>query len=555
MPVMKCTLNGRKGWKFGASGKCHTGAGAKSKAGKQGRAIKAIDFSGVRNDQKDSFVMNVTRRRTQTNGNKKTKVLKKNPVWLHPIPVENEYNRHLQAYVKLWEESATKILIPNIQSLIEQRNVEVPVGSRADDWADDADRLMQSMRDSGVSFQFDALLTAKDIGDKTNAWNNTQWRKIVRSIFGVDMFQREPWLNAELNSFTKENVKLISKMTQGMLDDIDTLVQRGLKSGSSFSRIAKDIEGRFDVTKNRAKLIARDQVSKLNGNLTQLRQTEAGVDSYIWVDSDDSRVRTSHGPHGGNAGKIFKWASPPSTGHPGSAVQCRCYADPVFDALMEEVTGAEVVSSPAIRATEKTAAAQPETVKFVEMSDAQKALLEETSSQFFKKGVDKETFDAFHSYTHNGFKGVNKYLRNQLPKNFSDDDKKLIANKISLMKDAYKKDYSVYKGTSWRGIGFESSEGYDKFIGNMKKGLKDGVLFPEFISSSQSRSKAFGIFTNDREVSVHLEIKSKRGMFIGDSFGTGRELEVLFKPDSKFKIIDWVPETASNPIHITLEEI
>lgn len=41
MPVEDCTKNGKKGKRFGSSGKCYTGKGATSKAKKQGRAIKA----------------------------------------------------------------------------------------------------------------------------------------------------------------------------------------------------------------------------------------------------------------------------------------------------------------------------------------------------------------------------------------------------------------------------------------------------------------------------------------------------------------------------------
>jgi hypothetical protein len=40
MPVEKCTINGKSGWRWGKSGKCYTGPGAKAKAAKQGRAIK-----------------------------------------------------------------------------------------------------------------------------------------------------------------------------------------------------------------------------------------------------------------------------------------------------------------------------------------------------------------------------------------------------------------------------------------------------------------------------------------------------------------------------------
>lgn len=40
MPLMKCTNNGVSGWKYGESGHCYTGPGAKKKAIKQGQAIE-----------------------------------------------------------------------------------------------------------------------------------------------------------------------------------------------------------------------------------------------------------------------------------------------------------------------------------------------------------------------------------------------------------------------------------------------------------------------------------------------------------------------------------
>jgi len=41
MPVKKCKSGGKSGRKYGSSGKCYTGKGAKKKAGRQGKAIKA----------------------------------------------------------------------------------------------------------------------------------------------------------------------------------------------------------------------------------------------------------------------------------------------------------------------------------------------------------------------------------------------------------------------------------------------------------------------------------------------------------------------------------
>lgn len=41
MPVKRCSSGGKKGYKYGSKGRCYTGGGAKAKAKRQGRAIKA----------------------------------------------------------------------------------------------------------------------------------------------------------------------------------------------------------------------------------------------------------------------------------------------------------------------------------------------------------------------------------------------------------------------------------------------------------------------------------------------------------------------------------
>lgn len=81
------------------------------------------------------------------------------------------------------------------------------------------------------------------------------------------------------------------------------------------------------VGNTRARLIARDQVSKATGELNKLRQREVGVSRYRWT-SGDERVRPDHEA---NSGKVFEWSSPPSTGHPGEDVQCRCTAVAIVD--------------------------------------------------------------------------------------------------------------------------------------------------------------------------------------------------------------------------------
>lgn len=96
------------------------------------------------------------------------------------------------------------------------------------------------------------------------------------------------------------------------------------------------------ITDDRAKFIARDQTSKLTGNLNQARQQDNGIDEYEWMTAEDNRVvgtpggkypkgSRGHMNHYARQGKRFSWSDPPPDGHPGQAYNCRCYAKPVLN--------------------------------------------------------------------------------------------------------------------------------------------------------------------------------------------------------------------------------
>ena len=52
-----------------------------------------------------------------------------------------------------------------------------------------------------------------------------------------------------------------------------------------------------------------------------------GIDQYVWSTALDERVRHTHAV---NEGVVFRWDSPPGTGHPGYEIQCRCVANAII---------------------------------------------------------------------------------------------------------------------------------------------------------------------------------------------------------------------------------
>lgn len=78
-------------------------------------------------------------------------------------------------------------------------------------------------------------------------------------------------------------------MTTGTVSPI-----RLATKGRTPAAISNEIQRRFDVTKSKANLLARDQIGTLSADLTRTRQESAGVKEYIWRSSGDERVRACH---------------------------------------------------------------------------------------------------------------------------------------------------------------------------------------------------------------------------------------------------------------------
>lgn len=54
---------------------------------------------------------------------------------------------------------------------------------------------------------------------------------------------------------------------------------------------------------------------------------------YVWRTAGDDKVRSEHAV---NDGKVFAWDEPPSTGNPGEAFGCRCWAEPYKEDILQE---------------------------------------------------------------------------------------------------------------------------------------------------------------------------------------------------------------------------
>ncbi len=264
--------------------------------------------------------------------NKDKKRLKRPLRQLHPLNAQRAYTKDLREIVQLIRVAVDKLLISQLPNLL----ADVTKFSNRpfrDDVSDDTNAIFDKIKvflNTQVNAEQIAQLRALNI----DQFNAGQWRKQIMHMFGINIFTTEPWLKDHLDAWIGANVGLIKSLQDTALSRIHYQVQQGFMQGLRYEVISKNIQEQLGITERRANLIARDQTSKLNGQLTEFRQRDVGVNEYIWNTAHDERVRDSHRE---KQGKKFSWDNPPAdTGHPGEDYNCRCVALPIFSADLFE---------------------------------------------------------------------------------------------------------------------------------------------------------------------------------------------------------------------------
>jgi SPP1 gp7 family putative phage head morphogenesis protein len=258
--------------------------------------------------------------------------------WLFPRNAERDLQAKITQTVDVIQTLTKSMVFPALQRFTSEAS-----RMRGDAWSDDLDTLSRQLRlRIDMEAPDEKLVTAAASGS-VSAFNQREWRALVKQSIGIDLFTPEPWLRDELRSWSKETADLITTLEDDAVKQVSLWTNRGIRQGWRWEDIAKNIENRFDVSRNRARFIARDQTAKLNGELTQRRQTGTGVTHYFWRHSRDERVRGNPGglypnakpSHFAREGERFAWADAPEGGHPGFDYNCRCTAEPDLRGLLE----------------------------------------------------------------------------------------------------------------------------------------------------------------------------------------------------------------------------
>lgn len=245
--------------------------------------------------------------------------------------LELDYTRALLAIVDDMHTETVKALMP----LIEQSNIgdskRIVNDSLFSDFKSAFSKTANTVKAkvSGI-----AETLAKTVVSKQGQQSDGQLSAMIQQRTGIDFsgLMSDGALQEAVDEAVAANIALINSIPQQYIDKVEQAVMASLQAGTLNATLADDLLKIEGVTKSRAKLIARDQLGKINSRLSQIRQQSLGITHYFWSTSHDERVRDRHKRWDGDR---IAWDTPTIDGHPGQAIQCRCTAIPDLDFLME----------------------------------------------------------------------------------------------------------------------------------------------------------------------------------------------------------------------------
>lgn len=437
----------------------------------------------------------------KTSGKKPTKNITSRRAY--PFGVEKKYSRQLQRFFKPLTEYVENFLNQNMEPLLRGDGKDLHLDAipgdtfrnmiyNLENWLSvympDISELPEDRNNNVI------LAALGKTADEAMEFGNKEFAKMLDKGIHVNLPTSAKWWNDMKSSWAEDNYTLITSNAKNYVSKINTLTEQAIVNGMSPKKLKEEIyKATEGLTQKHCKLIARDQMGKLNGQITQAQMEEIGLDMYIWSTAFDDRVRDSHAAMEGllcrwddasvcsyDGGKT--WVDRPSDAvqlHPGQDIQCRCVGLAYYPELTAEIEGEPMEYIPAPETEESVS--DFETV--IDEINALKAVNNEDVKNIIPMGSKRDIEAARSIYEKQKKTGTEIYVEKMIDLSKIVSMQKLL-NRDKLL-DFVKYDKTKEKGDIIRAINYG-----DKYVlldGNhrvamaiLKKGkrLKIAVLNP-----------------------------------------------------------------------------
>lgn len=287
--------------------------------------------------------------------NKGKKSKKKYIKTAYPKGIENKYKTRLSLIYKPLIDYIKKFLSENNKELLRGDSSKIKLdaipGRTYRNMSSNMQRWFEELFPENPEEATYIYPSLNDIAEQLKDFEDIQFAKQFEKSINVSIKEQADWWDDMIDYWSNNNYQLIRSNASNFINKINVIVEQAITNGTSVrdlqELIQKATEGLSD---SKCRLLARDQIGKLQGLISQGQMTEVGLEMYIWSTSGDERVRDSHQEMEGllcrwddasvyseDGGKT--WIPRPSGAvdmHPGQDIQCRCVALAYFPEIEKQ---------------------------------------------------------------------------------------------------------------------------------------------------------------------------------------------------------------------------
>lgn len=223
--------------------------------------------------------------------------------------------------------------------LVNQADIDMAFDSPAADF-------IKELRNLGNRWLKAFNTAAKEIGEwfanKTFSRADKSFETILKDAGWTVKFRNTRTVQEVMRATIEQQVGLIRSIGQQHLAEVQGMVMRSVQMGGDLALLTDQLEKRYQLTRSRAALIARDQNKKATASITRVRQEEIGITKAIWVHSNAGKTKRplhvafAAGREGGPVYDVVKGAQIADDGGwtwPGYEINCRCISRPILPAV------------------------------------------------------------------------------------------------------------------------------------------------------------------------------------------------------------------------------
>lgn len=175
-------------------------------------------------------------------------------------------------------------------------------------------------------------IARKFVGQTAASLDRNLSSTLKKSGFTVDL-QMTEYTREAVRGAVGMNVGLIKSIPGEYLADVQKMVWESVEGGFDLATLTDNLDHAYHISRNRCKLIARDQANKAHAVMEQARRKELGIKKAIWRHSAAAKEpRKSHVEANGKEFEVDKgmyldgkWVLP------GEPINCGCTSRAVIE--------------------------------------------------------------------------------------------------------------------------------------------------------------------------------------------------------------------------------